>query len=196
MPERQRHDQRPMAPMPMRASPRPSSSDQQRVGADVQVLQHPVALAVIEHRLWRGPRCRRPRTPTARCRRPRTRRYSGSRAAAADDLEHDHQDQHRGDRLGDRVDEEQERVGPVGLDRPAQARPRCGSCAARRGALPCGGRGGARARRRAGRVGVLAVTAAHAPRTVSRPSWRASRSSFRSSMPREPDEHARSSRPG
>ncbi len=43
------------------------------------------------------------------------------RLALGDDLDHHDQDHRRGERLGDRVDGEEERVRPVRLDRPAQA---------------------------------------------------------------------------
>ena len=45
----------------------------------------------------------------------------GGRRAVADHVDHEHEDEHAEQRLGDRVDGEDERVGPVGLHEPAEA---------------------------------------------------------------------------
>ena len=96
----------------------PDEQHEERRRADVQVLEHPVALAVLEH----GPR--RSRDPGDE-HRPQGAAEHDERPdvavrAAADDLDHHHQEEQRGDRPRDGVDEEQERVGPVGLDAPAE----------------------------------------------------------------------------
>ena len=54
-------------------------------------------------------------------------RYCRVVVAAADDVEHHDEDQRRRERLGHRVDEEQERVGPVRLHLPAEADRRSGT---------------------------------------------------------------------
>ena len=105
--------------------PREATPDQQheeRRRADVQVLEHPVALAVLED----GPG--RPRDPGHERRPQRGPEHDEGHqrlvalpgAARADDLDHHDQQQQRRDRLGDGVDHEQDRVGPVGLHAPAE----------------------------------------------------------------------------
>ena len=104
-----------------RREARPAATDEQheeRRRADVEVLEHPVALAVLEH----GPR--RSRDPGHEHRPQRAAQHDERPdvvvRAAADDLDHHDQQQQRGDRPRHGVDEEQERVGPVGLDAPAE----------------------------------------------------------------------------
>ena len=128
-------------------------------------------------------------------------RYCGVRAAA-DDVEHHDEDQRRRHRLGDRVDEEQERVGPVGLHLPAEPgrRPEAAPVVAR--ALDRGVRGGskpphsgeARPRGRAPaprRAGITAIGSTGGPRGgPSAPSRRAS-SGRPAGRPRHRDEDER-----
>ena len=66
--------------------------DQEVARADVDVLEHPVALAVVEDRPGEAGDARHARTTTARCRRRRSRGRRG-RPAAADDLDHQDEDE-------------------------------------------------------------------------------------------------------
>ena len=102
-----------------RASERPSRNGKSEVGRDDDVLHHPVALAVLEDRLDQAGHHAEHDVPE-RAADDQELEELGA-LAAGDDLEHHHQDQGRGERLGERVDGEQERVGPVRLDRPAEA---------------------------------------------------------------------------
>ena len=175
--------------------------DQEVARADVDVLEHPVALAVVEHRPGQpgdaGQHDRPQRGPDDD--EGAVRRVG----AAADDVEHHDEDQRGRQRLGDRVDEEQHRVGPVGLHLPAEAGrgPERPPVVARRPGL---GRGAGRSRptrasrgRRGGRAST--VGARHG---ASLPAHR--QAAFLAGHPLERPEHPagarrgrrRSSRPG
>ena len=109
---------------------------EQEVGrADVGVLEHPVALAVVED----GPgEAGDPGEHERPERRPDDDEAAVLRILVArDDAQHHDEDERRRDRLRDRVDEEQERVRPVGLHLPAEADRR---------AEPAPGRSGSRIR--------------------------------------------------
>ena len=169
----------PIAPTPTRATPRPSRMTQEVARADVDVLEHPVALAVVEDRPGEPGDAREDDRPEGR---PDDDEAAVCRVvAAADDLEHDDEDQRGRDRLRHRVDEEQERVGPVRLHLPAEAdrgpeaAPRLAGAAAssvRDGSKPPHS-GDPRPARRAGAV----VAGGHCHRIERRPSRRAIRSS-------------------
>ena len=131
---------------------------EQRRRRDDNVLDHPVALAVLEDRLHQPGHDAEDDVPQRAADDEELEPFRT--LPLGDDLEHDHQDQGSGQRLGEGVDEEEKWIGPVRLDRPAEAD---------RGAE-------AAPRVREGEAADPCGATDHCHRRVRRPSRRASRS--------------------
>ncbi len=97
----------------------PAGHRQQEVRrTDVDVLDHPVALAILEDRPGEPGDAGDDDRPQGAADDDEAAVLAAARTA--DHLEHHDEDQSGADRLGHRVDEEQQRVGPVRLHRPAE----------------------------------------------------------------------------
>ena len=108
----------PIAPTPIRATPAAEDHREEVARADVEVLEHPVALAVVEDHPGEAADAGQDERPERAA--DHDERPVVGAGAAADHVEHDDEDQGRRQGLGDRVDEEQERVRPVRLHLPAE----------------------------------------------------------------------------
>ena len=99
--------------------PAPQQVDRDADGGDIHVLEGLVMLAVVDHRPRDAVHHREDigvkGVPQVDVREKRV-----GEIALGDDAVHHHQDGGAGDRPDDGIDREQERVGPVGCDLPAQ----------------------------------------------------------------------------
>ena len=86
---------------------------------DIHILERLVMLAVVDDRPGDTPHDRAD-IDIEGIAQVDVRKERVGEVAVGDDAVHDHQDGGRGERFHHRVDDEQERVGPVGLDLPAQ----------------------------------------------------------------------------
>ncbi len=111
-------DRRAHRPDPDPGHPAAEDHREEVARADVQVLEHPVALAVVEDHPGEAADAGQDERPERAA--DHDERPIVGAGAAADHVEHDDEDQGRRQGLGDRVDEEQERVRPVRLHLPAE----------------------------------------------------------------------------
>ncbi len=155
--------------------PAAEQHDEEVARADVDVLQHPVALAIVEDRPGETGDPGEDERPE---RRPDDDEPAiGGVGPAADDVEDDDEDQRGRHGLRDRVDEEEERVRPVRLHLPAELRGRPEArptAPARRGPAPASDRSRpTRATRDPGAGRGSTASARHCHRIDRRPSRRA-----------------------